>query len=438
MTARKGNNMKRVRFAAVLCAALLVSSCSGGNTQASSTTPASETTAGTTAAAVTEKTIPEDTPYVIENGITERMKALADLIDGNKARLAKVFRRAQAGEEITVAYLGGSITQGSTASPTTCYAYRTTEWLKEQFPSAKINYVNAGIGATGSYIGVFRTDRDVLSHSPDLVFVDFSVNDTAEHTDRNKASYDGVLRKLWNADSKPAVVTIAMTMDDGTSFQKYHSEVCEKYDIPMISYHDAILDVIEHGHIKWTDISDDNIHPNETGHKVLTEIVTSYLGKVLGELDTIDTERESDLSEPAVTDMYASARLIVPGDPEITNDNGWETHTDETFGNFGGYWRTSSKDGEYEGVEPLVFEVDAKSVGIFYGMQVRGGGRFDISVNGMVLNTIDTQFRNGWGDYVEAVEVIEFKEQGKNTVEIIPKKGEKTSIIISALAVTEN
>ena len=44
--------------------------------------------------------------------------------------------------------------------------------------------------------------------------------------------------------------------------KKYHSEICRAYDIPMISYHDAILDVINNGHIKWTDISNDNIHPS--------------------------------------------------------------------------------------------------------------------------------------------------------------------------------
>ncbi len=428
--------MKKLRAVSALCVVLMISSCAAAAPAETTavTTAQDETTVQITTAEV--PVIPEDSPYSIAEGITDRMKALSELVPGNKARLAKVFERAAAGEPITVAYLGGSITQGSSATPTSCYAYLTTEWLKRQFPKSDITYVNAGIGATGSYIGVYRTDRDVLSHSPDLVFVDFSVNDTTENTERNKASYDGVLRKLWFAESKPAVVTIAMTMDDGTSFQEYHKEICEAYDIPMISYHDAIMDVIQHGHIKWTDISDDNIHPNETGHKVLTEIITSYLGKVLDELGNIDTERESDLSTPCVTDKYSSARLIVPGDTENVSAEGWEQHTDKSFGNFGAYWRVASKDGNFEGTGSLKFEVNAKSVGIFFGKQVRGGGRFDILVNGMVLDTIDTAFRNGWGDYVEAEEIIEFKDSGLNTIEIVPKKGEKTSIVISALAVT--
>lgn len=430
---------KQIISAAALCTALLVAASCGNSTPAATTTAAQTTQAvqeTTTSAAVTEKVIPDDATYVIADGITERMKALSVLVDGNKARLAGVFRKAEAGEPITVAYLGGSITQGSTATPTTCYAYLTTQWLKQRFPKCDITYVNAGIGATGSYIGVFRTDRDVLSKSPDLVFVDFSVNDTTEHTERNIGSYDGVLRKLWFADSKPAIVTIAMTQDNGTSFQQYHSEICRAYDIPMISYHDAIMDVIKNGHIKWTDISDDNIHPNETGHSVLTEIITSYLGSVADSADSIDTTHESDFSTPYATDKYADARLIIPGSPEVVNETGWEVKTDENFGNFGGFWRVMSKDGSFDGTEPLTFEVNAKSVGIFYGKMVKNGGRFDIAVNGTVVDTIDTSFRNGWGNYVEAKEIIEFKEAGKNTIEIIPKKGEKAVIMVSALAIS--
>ncbi len=434
---------------------------SGTTTTASSSAPASDTSddkaddttaantesdsgkaedtaaAQTTASEKEEKVIPEDSEYVIANGITDRMKALADLIDGNKARLAKVFKKAKAGEPITVAYLGGSITQGSSAEYEKWYAKLVTLWLQEQFPDSKITDINAGIGATGSYIGVYRADRDVTCYDPDLVFIDFSVNDTTEHTERNRGSYDGLLQKLWNSKSSPAIVTVAMTMDDGTSFQKYHSEICEAYDIPMISYHDAIMDVVKNGHIKWTDISDDNIHPNTVGHSVLTEIIVSYLQSVIDDLDSIDTDNESDLSVPYITDKYATAGLLLPGGSENTDHTGWEMVTDEKFGNFGGYWRALSKDGTFDGVSPLKFETEAKSIGVFFGKLTKNGGKFDVVVDGEVAKTIDSDFTGGWGNYVEAEEVIEFEECGSHVVEIVPHTGAKAAVLISAIAVTK-
>ncbi len=422
-----------------------VASCDGGQQQTTTTTttPGTTTSATTTAPSTTtttekeeETVIPEDSEYVIENGITDRMKALSQHIKGNQARLAKVFKKAQAGEEITVAYLGGSITQGSSATFETCYARLTTDWIEKTFPKAKVNYVNAGIGATGSYIGVFRTDRDVLVHEPDLVFVDFSVNDTTENTQRNIESYEGVLRKLYMAESAPAVVTIAMTMDNKTSFQQYHEEICKHYDIPMISYHNAIHDVIDKGYIKWTDISDDNIHPNIVGHSVLTEMITAYLQTIVDNLDNIDTEAESDFSKIYKSDKFSSAEILTPDNCTPVSMEGWMKR-DESFGNFGKYWLTRSGDGTFEGVGSLKFETDAKSIGVFYGEIKGSGAKFDVLVNGTKIKTIDSTFPNGWGSYVEAIEIHTFEDCQMRTIEIVPVTGQKGTLNISAIAITK-
>ncbi len=442
------------KFLALLCTAaiiLSVSACNGENAETTTTTAETEFTYAdeadkpvTTTTELVENVevtttegveIPADSEYVIENGITDRMKALSTYIKGNQGRLAKVFKKAQAGEKITVAYLGGSITQGSSAGDKECYARLTTDWLIEKFPDAEIEYVRAGIGATGSYIGVHRAERDVLSKNPDLVFVDFSVNDTGANTQRDINSYDSLLRKLYNADTKPAVVTIAMTQEDGTSFQKYHSEICAAYDIPMISYREAILDVIGNGHIIWDDISDDNIHPNVPGHKVLTEIITSYLQDVIDNLDTIDENSESDLSTPFTDNKYENASVLTPETIEPLDMTGW-TYEANMFGNFGGIWTVRTNDGTYDGVSPLKFEVEAKNIGIFYGKMTTKGGTFDVVVDGTVAKTINSDFSGGWGSYVEAEEVISFPETGKHVVEIVPVKGEKAMINISAVAIS--
>ena len=65
---------------------------------------------------------------------------------GNLYRIKQVMKRAVAGEEITVGFIGGSITQGSLATNSTnCYAYKTFEWWKENFKDANFTYINAGI-----------------------------------------------------------------------------------------------------------------------------------------------------------------------------------------------------------------------------------------------------------------------------------------------------
>ena len=379
----------------------------------------------------------EDTEYVIADGITDKMAALSELNPGNQVRLANVMKRAEAGEEITVAYIGGSITQGSSAGDGDCYARLTTDWFERTFPDAKLNYVRAGIGATGSYIGVHRVERDVLSNDPDVVFVEFSVNDTTENTTRNINSYDSLLRKIWNADSSPAIVCIGMTQDNGTSFQSYHYSVAAQYDLPFISYKNAILHVINEGYIKWTDISDDNIHPNTAGHKVLTQIITHYLAKVNENKDSISGD-ESDFSSTGTKDVYADAALLTPLNFEAKDEAGtFKADAGNSFGNFTGYWLARVGSGDFGGAR-LVFEnVEAKNIGLLYGEMVGKGAILDIYVDGVLVTSVDANFPGGWGNYTEAVELVSFTESGTHTIEIVPQNsGDSAAVYITALAVS--
>ena len=116
--------------------------------------------------------------------------------EGNDERMLACMAKGLKGEPLTVAFLGGSITQGSLSStPELCYAYLTYEWWKEQFPQSEITYVNAGIGGTTSHLGTGRVDEEVLSHNPDFVIVEFSVND-ADTDAHFEETYEGLVRRI--------------------------------------------------------------------------------------------------------------------------------------------------------------------------------------------------------------------------------------------------
>lgn len=360
----------------------------------------------------------EEVPYVLGGELTPTMIANSRYNVGNQVRLAKVIKKLQAGEEVTVAYLGGSITQGSSAGDDKCYARLTTNWLEEQFPDAKINYVRAGIGATGSYIGVHRADRDVLAYNPDLVFIDFSVNDTTERTLTNKEAYEGLLRKLWKAESAPAIVTIAMTQQDGTSFQEYHGEIVKKYDIPMISYKNAILDVIDKGYIQWTDISDDNIHPNIPGHQVLTDLITNYLQSVIDNVDNITGEESNfDVADPVT--KYEDASVLTSENTTPKELGGFAVKSG-LFGNFSEAWMVRSTEGQFTEDDAIVFEAECNNVGLLYGKLTSNAGKAEVYVDDNLCATIDSDFSGGWGSYVEFAEVATDLGEGVHTIKIVP------------------
>src|SRR5690606_14754134 len=117
----------------------------------------------------------------------QTLLANAQMNVGNNYRLKAIIDKAKAGEEVTIAAIGGSITEGAGAKNySESYAYRTYEAFKHEYGAedgANIHFINAGVGGTPSTFGIMRYDRDILSRVtdadglPDIVMVEFAVND---------------------------------------------------------------------------------------------------------------------------------------------------------------------------------------------------------------------------------------------------------------------
>lgn len=364
--------------------------------------------------------------YNLGDELPQEIIDISRINKGNEVRLSKFFKKLENNEEVTVGFIGGSVTQGDSAGAKLCYANQTVEWIKAKYPSATVNYVNAGIGATGSYIGVHRVDEDLLASKPDLVFVEFSVNDYTDFTERNKESYDGLMRKIWLSESAPAVIALGLTQDNGTTFLSQHKVVCDAYEIPMISYRDAIFELINKAGINWTDISNDNIHPNVAGHDILTKLITAYLGEVAERADTITGEEPDIVTTPAVSGRFVNARILRANDLQPTEQNGFKQIKDMEIGKFIGVWSAAAKDGKFEDAS-IKFEVEAKNIALLHSKIVNKGAKVIVKVDGEEVVEIDGNFVNGWGDYAYATEIKAFDTQGKHTVEIIPQVAEDFS-----------
>ena len=195
--------------------------------------------------------------YQIERarGITNR---------GNLGRLKNLMKRARAGERLVIGFIGGSITQGANSSGwKQCYAYRVFEWWAKTFPPAEFVYLNAGIGGTTSQFGVARADEDLLKYAPDFVIVEFSVND--EGTVHFLETYEGLVRKIYNSGSRPAVLLVHnVRYDTGANAQIQHSKVGRHYDLPCISMQSSIYPELLNGYIANREITEDDLDRKST------------------------------------------------------------------------------------------------------------------------------------------------------------------------------
>lgn len=106
--------------------------------------------------------------------------------------LPNFFSKIKQGGEVKVAYFGGSITAANG------WRVYTREWLSERFPNSKFTEIDAAIGGTGSDLGVYRLARDVLQYQPDLMFVEFSVNDGGATPENIWKAMEGIVRQTWS------------------------------------------------------------------------------------------------------------------------------------------------------------------------------------------------------------------------------------------------
>lgn len=252
-----------------------------------------------------------------ELGLSEAMLADGIATVGNHARVAAAIRKSLSGQPVTLGVIGGSITEGAGSSDAAhSYAGQLKTWWETLFPGASVTLVNAGMGATGSIIGAHRVQADLLDHNPDFVIMEYAVNDGVG--ERDQESYESLLRRIWQADSKPAVVLLFTMKEDGTNAQKGQSKIGAHYDVPMVSYRNAVYPLVKKGDLAWKDISPDNIHPNDKGHAMIGVLLAQYLVNVYKQLDTISAD-EPAFPDPLVGNRYENGVLYTNKNLEETS-----------------------------------------------------------------------------------------------------------------------
>ena len=344
----------------------------------------------------------------------EKMLKESLVYRGDTSKVKRVIEKAYRGEDIVVAFLGGSITQGCNATNhENCYANKTYLWFKNRFPEINVKYINAGIGATGSIIGVHRVEEQVLSKNPDIVFVDFAVND--KDNKYNKIAYDSLIRRILSHDSKPALIEVFMSTDVLENVQEQQVEIGKRYDVPMVSFRDAIRNEINDGKLKWSEVASDEVHPNDKGHEIISELLINLLESIDKDED-IKEKEDSLFGQPVFGEDYIKGQIMNANDVEVICNSGFIVDT-EGFQGFKNGWKintTSYKE------RVLKIEVKGKNIFLLYKKLIKdNAGSFDIKVNGKYIKNIDCYFENGWGDYSETEILIEGDKIDKYTIEIL-------------------
>ena len=212
-------------------------------------------------------------------------------------------------KKLNVGYFGGSITDGTGASDEEKTSYRAlvTEWFRKTYPDAEISAFNASIGGTGTGYGTFRCDRDLLARDPDLVFIEYCVNDFGDSYDNVLPQAEAIIRKIRKTRPLVDVIAVVSTDEDvaaalesGRAFESRDAmlTVAHRYGVPSADPGSALLTRVLRGGDDWKTYAPDGSHPSDLGHRVMADVITSVVSELLEKSEKASAPVPHDLPEP--------------------------------------------------------------------------------------------------------------------------------------------
>ncbi|MHB8129288.1 MAG: SGNH/GDSL hydrolase family protein [Mobilitalea sp.] len=347
---------------------------------------------------------------------------------GNNFNIKRVLQKAKHGDEITIAYLGGSITEQKPKSAIVGYATNSYEYFKERFGvGGKINYVNAGMNGTTSIHALIRIERDVLCYRPDIVFVEFAVNDSKESLYRE--AFESLIRRLLQDEGKPAIILLFMLSESGYSCQGHMQALGEYYDLPMISIGAAIQPEIEAKRMSWRNYSDDNIHPNHEGHLLVTKLIMNYYETMI--LRKCDEEIVGG-QEPFYGESFRHMSMLDSTNIIVESMGSFESKL--TIEDFKNGWKYISGTGN------KCFAIRLKSKNLFAVFQVNNDiscGNAEIYIDGVLKGVLLGYSLFGWNNPICQL-IFQEEKVMEHTIEIKMATGdEKKEFVLLAFGYCE-
>ena len=377
--------------------------------------------------------------YAEETWYSEALKE-SEVSLGNNLRLKNVIERAQRGEQITVGTVGGSITEGALASNyEECWAVRFAARFGETYGTdggANVTLVNCGVGGTPSPFGYMRYGRDILARVPesdpdgypDLVVIEYAVNDWAEPT--GCRCYESMVKEILSQPNKPAVILLFSARNDGWNVQNELQKIGERYDLLMVSVRDGLYRHLDKDFPK-KNFYKDEYHPNSTGHGMMADAMLTAVADAAA-AETAETDIDLSVKPVYGTDFMGLKTIYGDSVPEgITVERGSFDKVDKTTYSNRPVGQVCGKNfchGTSSGTDPMkVTGVFRKCLIAWKAAAEDTYGTAEILVDGKVKATLKGG-SGKWGQS-EVVLVLDGKEAAEHTVEIrVVEEGKRFTV----------
>ncbi|MCQ2450309.1 MAG: GDSL-type esterase/lipase family protein [Clostridia bacterium] len=205
-----------------------------------------------------------------------------------RAPLTHTYRKLTTDKELNVVYFGGSVTAGYGSTNASDYSWRalSMDWLSDSFPTAKIKFVNTAIGESGTYLGTYRVEADVIAQKPDLLFIEYAINDRYKGSSEEQAAlqYETIVREVRTALPECDIVTLLVTDQNAAKLlpdlyptAAGHERIAAAYQIPTVNVGASLVSSMNDPDSEWSNYFIDIVHPTDAGYQLYFNCLEEFL-----------------------------------------------------------------------------------------------------------------------------------------------------------------
>lgn len=373
---------------------------------------------------------------------------------GNVTRIKAAMEKAKNGEDITIAYIGGSITEGFAASETNnaeCYAETSCNLFREKYTpgdGSNVRFINAGMSGTPSSLALVRYERDVIAQNDgkpaDILFIDFAVNDNGG---TDAVYYENLIRYALEQGS--AVVLMFVMYSKGNGHESTYCKIGDNYDLTMVSPATGMADCDKTSFDDWFYWSDG--HPDVGGHRYMADCIMNTFDMIDNTVTTAD-DPYIDIKDTPMYTKNAEANYVgmktIEANTEaegsiISIDRGSFTGIDKSQPTLQ-YIKNGEKDLPWFPNEiscPANKYTDAYKVtlrcnSMLIAYRANTHGKADVYVDGVKVKTLDNT-NSSWG-HANIDTIINSSIVGEHTIEIkIPDDAKNNIFTIYAIGYSD-
>ncbi|MFI5384582.1 MAG: SGNH/GDSL hydrolase family protein [Fimbriimonadales bacterium] len=221
--------------------------------------------------------------------IQSRGGQIADPVEFSKPLVKLLAAKWPQNRTVTIVCHGHSVPAGYFQTPVVqsfdAYPHLLHEAIKRRFPYAVVNVIVTAIGGEASEQGAARFERDVMSLKPDVVTIDYALNDRGLGLEKSRIAWEKMIESATKGGAKVILLTPSWDLSahgeaPGDPLQQHARQIRElagKYSVGLADSFDAFLKARISGVDMVTLMSQSN-HPNRAGHEMILRGLLPWFG----------------------------------------------------------------------------------------------------------------------------------------------------------------